>query len=690
MLGTGFGYFLWLALGRPRPTRALTWLWCGLAGFCGQALFLQALIYLDLPLNLTAPWSLGVAALGSVALIVDLVRRGRTRWRSRGKEVGMILGAGLAAGLVQATALVGIGSDRFIGTGQIDQLHYVMTTQFLVERPFSTEWADMGLHPWLYRPVDLKRNRITECVVLGETAIVSRTDSQRAWGATVVFFAGLLGVALAGAARVGLRMPLTWAACTGVVAAGLPAITTIQQSGFFSQLTVLFVFPALLAVCRPGALRPWPACVLAALLLGFLAGAYSEFFPLGAALAVLLLLAWPGWWVARLLRATLVVGAALVLVTQYLQFFFSFLLVQAQLALRREGLDGFAPDGGTWRGWGGYFSAGPPAWVIACGVVVVAAGLGALGLLPRRSRLWWLLASLPALLLGVVFTLQAKLPVYALHKLCIQFVPLVAVLAAAGFWLGARRLRLKGRRLTTAVALVAGSIPLVSSIRQNLALAKDYGTPTASLWAARARAEAANPGQVYLIGGYNGLIGGWLAYFARHSSAYYEQPILTDRRVPTEAQAFRRIPASRDLQWLDPVRTGPVTGYEPSPLLEITSPCERLTLNYQPAYRVGRETHLVLHRTGGFSPVEREFVLEAGLMPVTGGATMTLELAGPAGWRKVYQLAGPMLLLERLTLTAGDNHFVLRVTSAAPEVLPARPLLLLQSLGVEQIPNPKL
>ena len=160
VLAAGFGHILWRMLGRPRPTRALTWLWCGLAGFCAQALGLQALVYLDFPLQATVPWAFGLAGLGVVAMGWSWLRRTSPRETWLAKEAAILLGAGAMAGLIQATAFVGIGSDRFIGAGQIDQLNYVTTSQFLVERPFSTEWTDMGLHPWLYRPVELKKIRI--------------------------------------------------------------------------------------------------------------------------------------------------------------------------------------------------------------------------------------------------------------------------------------------------------------------------------------------------------------------------------------------------------------------------------------------------------------------------------------------------------------------------------------------------
>lgn len=687
LTAAGWGWWTWRLLGKPNPARNVTWLWCGLAGFSGQALLLQALIYLDLPLNRTAPWSLGAACVGVAFLAVGLRRGRRALSHGRFLEIAALLGTGLVAGLTQATGFMSMGSDRFIGAGQMDQLNYVMTAQFLVEKPYSMEWEDMGLHPWLYRPIELKRDRITQCVVLGEAAVIARTDSQRAWGATMVFFTALLAMALAGMLRVVTAMPVPWAAVAGVVGACLPAVTTIYHLGFFSQMTTLFVFPALIAVCRSRALPPGRSGMLAAALLGFLAGAYTEFFVIGAGMTVLMLIDGPGTWRDRLARAAVVVAAALVLTTGYLQFLPSFLLNQVGTSFRPDVLSGFAPEGGTWLGWGGYFSGGPAWWAIGYGLAVLAACAAGLLLLDGHRRRWWLVAGLVPLLAGLGFALQPKLPVYAFHKLCIHFAPLLAALAVTGVWLAVRRLTDGWRYVAAGIALLGGMIPLASTVARNLAL-----MPAARLWEARARAES-SPNAIYLIGGYNGYIGGWLAYFARGSRAFYQLPALTDHRVPTEMFPFRKIPAGVTLRWLDTDRQGEVMDYEPSPVVEITGAPERLMTNHQQAYVVGADTIILVRRAFGFAPAEREFSLEMGITPLPAAMPCSVEIAGPLTPSVAIRLVGPTMSRVHLRLRPGENRISLRVRSTGPDEsrkdLRSDSLLILQSLSLEAVPEAK-
>ena len=74
VLAAGMGYWVWLWARQPAPLRAVTWLWCGLAGFSVALLLLQALVYVDWPLRKSAPLLGIVAAVGFALLGLRLVR----------------------------------------------------------------------------------------------------------------------------------------------------------------------------------------------------------------------------------------------------------------------------------------------------------------------------------------------------------------------------------------------------------------------------------------------------------------------------------------------------------------------------------------------------------------------------------------------------------------------------------------
>jgi len=67
----------------------------------------------------------------------------------------------------------------------------------------------------------------------------------------------------------------------------------------------------------------------------------------------------------------------------------------------------------------------------------------------------------------------------------------------------------------------------------------------------------------------------------------------------------------------------------------------------------------------------------------------TIELSGPGGSIATYDVDGPRMLMMPVGLSAGENRLVLRVTAHGPERPTTAPGLLLQSLSVERIPNPK-
>ncbi|MSU22797.1 MAG: hypothetical protein EXS32_03130 [Opitutus sp.] len=93
----GGGFWIWWLAGRPRLGRNATWLWCGLAGYAVHALLLQGLVYLNVPLRVSAPWAFGVVAVGALLGLVRGWREWRTFPVGRWWEIGLVIAAGLAS-----------------------------------------------------------------------------------------------------------------------------------------------------------------------------------------------------------------------------------------------------------------------------------------------------------------------------------------------------------------------------------------------------------------------------------------------------------------------------------------------------------------------------------------------------------------------------------------------------------------
>lgn len=693
VLAAGMGYWIWVWARKPVPLRASTWLWCGLAGFSLSLLFLQALVYADWPLQKTVPLLWIIAGAGFALLILGVWRARHAVNGRKLREICLILGAGAGAGLVHSTSLIGIGSDRFVGQAQIDHVNYVMMAQFLADEPYSTELHNIGVRPWLWIPLQWKNARLTQCVVLGTVAVLSGSDAQRAWGATAIFFTILLAAALAALWRV--AGVAGWAAATlGLVGAATPVVTYIYLIGFFSQLTALFVFPALIAVCWAGALPCGLAAVLAASLLGFLAGTYTEFWLIGVAVMGGSMLLWPLKWGRRLVAVAAATAGSLLLTGVYALMAFEPLFRQLRGTYDwTKMLSGFAPGGIGWRGWGQNFVTGGSPWLEGAGLLVAGGMLLGLALQPAHRRWRWLAALAGPAALAAHFLWSTPTPIYPTYKLLATFAPICLGLAAVGWFRIARRFGPGPGWLATGLLGLSGGLVIGSAMAGHLGLVRTSRQTDRErlerLWAVRDRVEQTPA--TYLLENGNTLIGAWLAYFARDSNVYYDLPLLSDSRVPTESAPFRRIPPGVRLQWLDMDLTGPVAPREPSPRLAILGARSSFETAQRPVFVLGAEAELVLTRAGGFPPAEKEFALEFGLTPLPGVGPCQLTVTDQNGVVMSASAHGASRLSGvRLRATAGRNVYRLHVQPVADPAGAAsvgKDLGLLQALSLERMEN---
>jgi hypothetical protein len=655
-----------------------------LAGLALHTLILQSLVYLDFPLRRTAPWAFAVAAAGVIMWLIRWWRSPRRGLNARKREIAWVVAAGAFAAGVQGTSIAALGSDRYIGNGTIDQVNYVLTAQFLVEERFSTEVSQIGLHPWLYKAIDAKRERLTQCVVLGAESVVAGTDCQRAWAASACFFVALLAMASAGLVRVLGALPAVCSAGVGLWAASTPAVATILLQGFYSQLCTLWVFPALLAICRPSAMPRRAQVVCAAPVLAFLIGGYTEFAPIGIGMVTLLLAIGPGAWWQKALTPAVVLALSAVLLGGYLPFMSDFFMRQLNSAANPEHLAAWASDSGTWRGYGRNFFAITPELDSAGGVVLaIAIAVAAIATVGRRRPWLWTSLLTPAAAAAYLW-LQPKLPVYAAYKLGLGLAPVSVGVAAMGFNVVLRRVSVFSTRAVAGVILTLVFVGSASATwRQHRGVIDNAQGNRRELydkiWRARERAEA-HPERVYLVAADDSHVGAWLSYFARESAAYYEPGSLSDRRVPTERVTFRRVPTNEPCWWLDLDRTGSVTNYEPLPRLALVNPVDMLRTESDNLYVLGQAAEIVVERAKGFEPTERRYFLEAGIRVLPPGGECRVELIDAQGALVQALEIGDSPRLAQFAINArgGENRFRLRTTAQSGDRQ-----VVMQSLSIE-------
>jgi len=557
--GTGWWLCSWLYRGAPITLRRL--ILCAAAGLTLQVLFLSNLVYFDVPVRKTF-W---LPALVSIAGLAHAWKN-RSLWLPLGRrdrsDLKWIAGVFLAVVLLQGITLIHQGPSNYYGIATHDHVNYVLIGQQVLERPLSTNSA--GTEPWLLKPIVSKVYRLGQSVTHAYLSAGMFGDTKETFGGLCLYFLGLLSVMTFLAARLlGLGR---WESAGAALWAGLAAGTFhIYAYGFLSQVTSLYVFPALFVAVR---VRPRTMLdgVLPALLLAQVFACYTEFFPFAILTYACLQMIGPASTIpargiALAYAAVFAIFAVPLYVPYALRFFkFHLTLLAAQPS---PALEPFAPFGGTMYGWAREILAeyrldAPAAdtWVMRLGYLLLVLIASAFFTVSFRKRLW-IAAIAAAPLLAHVF-LTSKLPFskYPVWKLHIQFAYLAALLAV----LGLARLRTAAQRqwgtaasrIVTAAGAALVLFGISGGVWENVKLARllpPYQTarflqaPVAR--ETLAKIEAA-PGQTYVIAEQDLLGNMWLSYHMRRSAAYYIGQPLGD--LGAEDTILPRLPETLDAQ----------------------------------------------------------------------------------------------------------------------------------------------
>jgi hypothetical protein len=672
--GIGWGSWVWLICKvYDRPHR-FGWLWCGFVGFAANALFLQAFVYADFPLSHSAWYGLIVAG-GGILVLIGRWACGdwRPSRRTRGEIIFMSV-VGVAGVALQGHALLQIGPSDYYGRGRYDLANYVQAAEFLSDEPFSLGTESIGLHPWMAKGLVLKEGRITQSIVHGYLAVVAGKDSQQAYGGLSIFCAVIPALAAFALLRV-LSLGRGASVAGALWVAWLPAISHMHLEDFLSQVTVLFVFPALAGVWLETRSPSRLAIAASIILSAFLYGAYTEYFPLNWCLLFcvmfmttdLKLTSKVGWY-------AVIIANSFLINPYYSMISMPYVLSQAGMIKDPTFLAVLAQDSGTWRGFiRNFFDIDS---FLGSSSAVIAALMGllfccALGAGSRRRRFILGISATP-LAASVVLLAAAVLPKYPFAKLIASFAPIAAIVLSLGIYLACTHLfGRQFRRARIFATVFLGSLAGISAIgtwhQQQAVVAGGYflgRIDTESMRAAR-RFMARNPNLTYIIDARDSLVAAWLCYDARAANAYVRHSEIGDIALYSEMFWCRRVPAGlRTFVQVDD--HGVITAGEvpASPSVAIENAQQVISMGSDCIYRSNRPMNVdIVRGDHGLDvvPAILEFTITS-VLPVNQSGFLHWACGSQSG---EIPLTGENIVTLPLDLLIGRNRCLISVRLSA-------------------------
>jgi hypothetical protein len=538
----------------------------------------QNLVYLAVPVRISA-WLI----LGAALVQVWLCRRRFGNWAHAFRSNADI--RALASVILLTITLHGVvpirqGLEWYYGNGHFDQINYVLLAEFLKDEPYSTSEQDIGLRPWLVRPVGfqdttgqvgvasgpgvgmigLKNERIGQSIVTAEISLWLGTDAKEGYAATVIFYLTLLAICV----YVLLRetgIDSFMAASGGLLAAFLPVVTRLSLDGFLSQISILFVFPFFASLLRHQKLSPSSFTLFFSLSLAYVVAAYSEIAPIGLCTFFLgvMLIRDDQMRPKRLMLMSAILIIALVN-PYYLRNLIGFLGHQYKLAADLTILGNMSPKLLTLRGWSEliFGVAANASFVLFfdyCALLIGVLFLAGAIFLSRRDRLIFGAIVLPHVLVILYLATRTPLAYYPIAKITLTLLPLLIgfVFVALSKVAANNQDRSIGllKKLFSAIivaAAAAGSVRYYSEVLNTGGLLR-YAREPHFLNVCRELGQIKN--KRVLVFETHPLLTAWLCYHARQNDVYFDGRLISDSPIPP-GLPFSKVP---DLQNIDFVAT---------------------------------------------------------------------------------------------------------------------------------------
>jgi hypothetical protein len=538
----------------------------------------QNLVYLGVPVRISA-WLILGAALTQAWFCRHQLVAWKRAFAATG-EVRTLATIILLTITFHSVVPIRQGLEWYYGKGHFDQINYVLLAEFLKEEPYGTSEQDIGLRPWLVRPVGfreaggqfetatglgrevngLKKERLGQSIVTAEISVWSGTDGKGAYAATVIFFLTVMVICLYVFLReTGINRFL--AGSGALLAALLPAVTRLSLNGFLSHVSILFVFPFFASLLRPPELSARSFTLFFSLTLAYVAAAYSEIAPLGFCTFCLgvLFVRRDKFRTKRLMLMSAILIIALVN-PYYLRNLIEFLSQQYYFAANVPSLGNLAPNVVTLRGWSEliFGTMINPTWAyIFDGCAIFLGALFLAGVIFQSGRDKLILGAILLPVVSVILVLATRTPpsYYPIAKIVLTVLPFVIGLVFLVLSKAAANDRRRRFEVVTIIlaglmvgAGAAGSVRYYSEVFHNGDLLRFVRDPRfLSVCGALERIK----NKRVLVFETHPLLTAWLCYHARHNEVYFDGRLISDSSVPQVA-SFSKIP---DLTNIDLVAT---------------------------------------------------------------------------------------------------------------------------------------
>ena len=265
-------------LSGPEEEGESLWMQAPFIGLAVVVIFLQNLVYWDIRVGLSTP-------LVWVAALVLWGWMGKKRYLRPLLESipALPLASAIGVYLLQGLGLMVVGAKHYVGRAWIDQFNYTAIAQFLMDYPFSLSYEKIGNHPYLFKAVQLKGDRIGQSILHGFLATSSFTDAKTMFEPTILLTPLLVILAVYLLSRK-LSLSIRPAVIAAVWAGVLPGVTLVHLESFLSQslaIPLLILWPVLVSdvLDHPN----WRNLLTAALVLAAGTSVYTEFYVIFAA-----------------------------------------------------------------------------------------------------------------------------------------------------------------------------------------------------------------------------------------------------------------------------------------------------------------------------------------------------------------------------------------------------------------------
>ncbi len=180
------GFLIAILLVDRKSHYSFFWMLVPFLGIAFSILILQTLVYMSIPL------SYSVFPFFFILLFILLFFSFKIRCRSLPEFPKKIYILAILVLLISGTGYFFAGADAYIGNGYIDQFNYVSSAQFLMDKPFNTNFNDIQQTPYLVTALLKKDDRLGQSILQGYIAILSGINAKTAYGAITLLSPFLL------------------------------------------------------------------------------------------------------------------------------------------------------------------------------------------------------------------------------------------------------------------------------------------------------------------------------------------------------------------------------------------------------------------------------------------------------------------------------------------------------------------